>query len=201
MPKKKINKVLSILGIILIIFGSLILIYSIFIVDTVNFIDNKNIVRNLEKNNIENNKINVSKVNNKTVDYKAILSIPKIDLVGKIYDINSKLNNVNKNIQVISPSTFPDVENSNLILASHSGNSKISYFKNLDKLILDDDVYLYYQDKKYEYKVKDIYNQEKDGEIEIIKNKNTDTLSLITCDKNDKRYQIVFICELVETSN
>ena len=201
MPKKKINKVLSILGIILIAFGSLILIYSIFIVDSVNFIDNKNIVCNLEKNDIKNNKVNVSKVNNKTVDYKAILSIPKIDLVGKIYDINSKLNNVNKNIQVISPSTFPDVENSNLILASHSGNSKISYFKNLDKLILDDDVYLYYQDKKYEYKVKDIYNQEKDGEIEIIKNKNTDTLSLITCDKNDKRYQIVFICELVETSN
>ena len=195
MPKKKINKVLSILGIILIAFGSLILIYSIFIVD------NKNIVRNLEKNDIKNNKVNVSKVNNKTVDYKAILSIPKIDLVGKIYDINSKLNDVSKNIQVISPSTFPDVENSNLILASHSGNSKISYFKNLDKLILDDDVYLYYQDKKYEYKVKDIYNQEKDGEIEIIKNKNTDTLSLITCDKNDKRYQIVFICELVETSN
>ena len=201
MPKKKINKVLSILGIILIAFGSLILIYSIFIVDSVKFIDNKNIVCNLEKNDIKNNKVNVSKVNNKTVDYKAILSIPKIDLVGKIYDINSKLNNVNKNIQVISPSTFPDVENSNLILASHSGNSKISYFKNLDKLILDDDVYLYYQDKKYEYKVKDIYNQEKDGEIEIIKNKNTDTLSLITCDKNDKRYQIVFICELVETSN
>ena len=45
-------------------------------------------------------------------------------------------------------------------------------------------------------KVVDIYDIEKTGTAEIIKNKNTTTLTLITCRHNTNK-QIVIICEMV----
>ena len=41
-------------------------------------------------------------------------------------------------------SNYPDVAKGNLILASHSGTSSISFFKNLYKLEVNDDVYVNY---------------------------------------------------------
>ena len=51
---------------------------------------------------------------------------------------------VDKNIEVIEGSKMPDVARGNLILASHSGNSDIAYFKHLDMLTYNDVVYIYY---------------------------------------------------------
>lgn len=193
MSKKRINKVLLILGIAFLLIGIFILVSSIFLISNMKFISNKNIIYNLEKGNIENNKISIFQKD----QYKAMLSIPKISLIGKIYDIDSDENNVNKNIEVIKPSDFPDVLHGNLILASHSGNSNVSYFKNLDKLSIDDIAYVYYENKKYIYKIVDIYNQVKTGKIDIVRNKNETNLTLITCDKKDKKFQIVFIGKLI----
>ena len=88
--------------------------------------------------------------------------------------------------------------NGNLILASHSGTSSISFFKNLYKLELNDDVYVNYNNKDYHYKVTDIYTDIKDGDIGIRRNKNKTTLTLITCTKNDKTTQTVYICEITD---
>lgn len=129
--------------------------------------------------------------------YIGYLRIPKVNLNRGFYNIGSKINNVNKNIYVHPASTFPG-NNNNLILAAHSGSSSISYFKNLYKLELNDDIYLDYNNNEYHYKITDIYNVSKTGTVGLRINQNVSTLTLITCTKDDKNSQTVYICELIE---
>lgn len=130
--------------------------------------------------------------------YIGYINIPKINLNRGFYDYNSKLNNVNKNIYVHPNSTYPNTSGNNLILASHSGTSSISYFKNLYKLELNDDIYINYNNTQYHYKIKNIYTVPKDGTVALRINEKISTVSLITCTKNDKTTQTVYICELVQ---
>ncbi len=55
-------------------------------------------------------------------------------------------------------SDSPDVINGNVILASHSGTADISYFNNLDKLKISDEVLILYNGKTYQYKIVNIYD-------------------------------------------
>lgn len=137
--------------------------------------------------------------NNQIVEnYIAYLRIPKIELNRGFYNTTSTLNNVNKNIYVHPASTFPnDVSGNNLILASHSGSSSISYFKKLYKLELEDDVYLEYNGKTYHYKIKNIYTVPKDGTVALRVKQDVSTISLITCTKGDSKTQTIYICELI----
>ena len=145
----------------------------------------------IEPDNKNNNNQNVE-------NYIAYISIPKIELNRGIYNTTSTLNNVNKNIYVHPASTFPNnVSGNNLILASHSGSSSISYFKKLYKLELDDDVYLEYNGKTYHYKIKNIYTVLKDGTVALRVKQNVSTISLITCTKGDSKTQTIYICELI----
>ena len=130
------------------------------------------------------------------IEYIAVLKIPKINLERGLVNPSSYLNNVNYNVQIINGSDMPDVNNGNLILAGHSGNARISYFKNLNKLDLNDTATIIYKNKTYNYKVVDKYEIEKTGEAEIIRDKNKNILTLITCKHNTNK-QIVIICELV----
>lgn len=129
--------------------------------------------------------------------YIARLRIPKISLDKGIVDINSKYNNVNKNIQIIKGSNYPDVSNGNLILAAHAGTSSVSYFKNLYKLSKGDKCYVDYKGKTYTYNIVNIYYQEKDGNIAIYRDYSKNTLTLVTCTKNNKYKQTVYIAELI----
>ena len=129
------------------------------------------------------------------VNYIAVLKIPKIGLERGLVDPNSYLNNVNYNLEWLDGSSMPDEEKGNVIIAGHSGSSRISYFRKLDRLVLGDDIYIIYNGKTYNYKVVDIYDIDKTGTAEIVKEKNTTTLTLITCRHNTNR-QIVVIANL-----
>lgn len=131
-------------------------------------------------------------------NYIAVIKIPKIGLEKGLCEKDSYCNNVNRNIQILKESTYPDIANGNFILAGHSGTGRISYFKNLYKLSQDDEVSIFYQGKEYKYKVVNMYDIEKTGTANIIRNKEKTTLTLITCRHNTNK-QIVVICELVET--
>ncbi len=125
----------------------------------------------------------------------AVLEIPKIDLKKGIYSINSKNNNVDKNIMLLNESDMPDVTNGNFILAGHSGTGYNAYFKDLKKLELGDSAYIYYKNNKYKYNLIDKYEVEKTGKALIIKDSDISALTLITCKDNENK-QIVFIFEL-----
>ncbi len=136
---------------------------------------------------------------NKDNEYKyiAMLKIPKIGLEKGLVSKDSYYNNVNKNIFILNESDMPDKENGNIILAGHSGNSSISFFKNLYKLSINDDVSIFYNGSEYKYKIVNSYDIEKTGKANIVRNIEKSTLTLITCRQNTNK-QIIYICELVE---
>ncbi|MGN1341721.1 MAG: sortase [Bacilli bacterium] len=131
------------------------------------------------------------------INYIAVIKIPKIGLEKGLASKDSYWNNVNRNIQILSESDMPDVENGNVILAGHSGNSGVSYFRKLNKLQIDDTVSISYQGKEYVYKMVNSYEIEKNGYAHILRNAEKTTLTMITCKHNTNK-QLVVICELVE---
>ena len=79
------------------------------------------------------------------INYIAVLKIPKINLERGLVDPNSYLNNVNYNLEILDGRSMPDQAKSNLIIAGHSGNSRISFFKNLNKLVISDEIFIDYK--------------------------------------------------------
>ena len=194
----------------LVITGFFILLLGISTI-TYYFISNKQL-DNLEDDALKTFYIEEEKINNeveqpkepekeevkehKKIEYIAVLKIPKINLERGLVDPNSYLNNVDYNIQILKNSAMPDQRFGNVMLAAHSGNARISYFRNLDKLDINDNVSISYKGKIYSYKVVNIYDIEKNGKAQIIRNKNVSTLTIVTCRRNTNK-QMIVICELV----
>ncbi len=130
-------------------------------------------------------------------DYIGYLSIPKINLKKGFLDLRSSENDVDKNILVVKGSTYPDVDKGNLIIAGHSGTGWKAFFNDLYKLNKNDLVYVSYKDKKYTYKITNIYKQEKTGTVAIYRDYDKTTLTLITCTNFDTKSQTIYISELI----
>lgn len=131
-------------------------------------------------------------------DYIAVLEVPSINLKRGLVDYNSKYNNVKYNIQIINEIGLPIVESGNLILAAHNGTSSVSFFNNLYKIETGDVINLYYKGYKYIYMYSNNYEVNKDGTVEIYRDRNKTTITLITCDKNKDDKQLVFVGYLVD---
>lgn len=125
--------------------------------------------------------------------YIGILEIPAINLNRGFFSQNSINNDVDKNIMLIDGSIMPDEEESLLILAAHRGNASNSYFNNLYKLNIGDEIYVTYKNKKYTYYLKEVYDEEKDGNLSIRRYYDQKELVLITCKKGSKTLQSVYI--------
>ena len=125
--------------------------------------------------------------------------INKINLNEKIYDINSTNNTSEKHVAILNGSNEPEINNSILILAAHSGVGDIAYFNNLDKLNLNDEVIIYYKNKKYKYIVNDIWEEKKNGYIHI-NNDDKRQLILTTCSPNKDKYQLIINCTEKESN-
>ena len=158
-----------------------------------NYIENE-IVEEISTNNVE--KINIPEKKEKIL---GIIEISKINLKKGFYNINSKENNVNKNITILKGSEMPNIKGSTLILAAHSGDSYLSYFKDIDLLKLDDKIIIHYNNIKYNYLVNDIYELPKNGKITFNKNINENILVLTTCSKN-KDKQLIVVSKLSSTN-
>lgn len=126
-------------------------------------------------NNINYNYI--SATNQKIEDYLLIIEIPKIDLRQKVYNFDSKLNDIEKNIEILKSSSL---EHNTIILASHSGTNKNAYFNNLINLSINDLIYIYRKQTKYIYKITKTYYVNKTGYLEIPKT-TSNMIFLITC--------------------
>lgn len=131
-----------------------------------------------------------------TNEYIGYLNIPKINLTKGFLDKRSEDNDVEKNILVVKGSTYPDVEKGNFILAGHSGTGWKAFFNDLYKLEKNDEAYITYKNKKYIYKIVNIYTQPKTGTIAIYRDYDKTTLTLVTCTNNDSKTQTIYIAEL-----
>jgi len=195
----KSSKLLSLIGCLFFLIGMGLVIVKL----CLNFKSDSTFDIKIENNNfynLYNSNFSKNTTKSETTNYIAYLKIPKINLIGGLLDKSSEFNTVDKNIQIIKESDMPDIEKSNLILAAHSGNSNISFFKDLDNLTLDDTIYLEYNNKQYEYKITNYYIVEKTGFVNIIRNQNKTVLTLITCLEGSNK-QIVIISELYKTKD
>lgn len=153
-------------------------------------------LHNKEDSLLTTNKDEVNQKAQKDVkDYIGVLEISEIGLKQGFYSIDSENNDVDKNIKVLNESDMPDIDKGNLLLAAHSGNSSISYFKNLYKLKVGSLANIYYKGNIYNYTLVNTYEIEKSGTAHIVRNANINTLTLITCKKNTNK-QLVFIYEV-----
>ncbi len=137
----------------------------------------------------------------KAKEYVGYLEISKINLKLGILPKTSYYNNVNRNIEVLSASDYPDKENGNTIIAGHSGTGYLAFFKNLYRLKIDDTAKIYYKGKIYTYKIVNIYNVPKVGYVSINRDIKKTCLTLITCTKDSKTEQTIYILELVKTES
>ncbi len=203
MKKRKENKIIILIGILFITSSIMFFVYDIY-KNTKKEVQEVKMVENFfeeEPQEEVKEEVKEEEANNSSspsYNYIAILEIPSINLKRGIVDFNSKYNNVKYNIQIIEHSQMPNVENSNLILAGHNGTSSVSFFKDLYKLKEDSLIYLYYDGYKYIYKLNNYYDTDKDGKVEIIRNRYKTTITLITCKKGTKDKQTVFIGYLVD---
>lgn len=162
-------------------------------------VDNYLIEYEIQDNYRENN-IQKIEYQEKSNDYLGVLLIPKLNLKQGFYDINDKRNDVNQNIEVLKGSLMPDIKGSSLVIAGHKGESYLGYFNNLDKLAINDELDIIYQNQKYQYTIFDIYELEKNGKISFTKNIYENYLVLTTCSKKDNR-QLIVVAKLVNNAS
>ena len=173
MASRKENKktdLIKCIGLFLFVCGAFMLIYNYSINSRLNEENDLKIEEFLENDTNEEIEIQEEDTQEETTtsnvssyNYIAVLEIPSINLKRGLVDPSSKYNNVNYNIQIINKSTMPDVVNGNLVLAGHNGASYVSFFRNLDKLNIND------------------------------RDNSKTTITLITCKKNTKDTQVVYI--------
>lgn len=114
--------------------------------------------------------------------------INKINLKEELFPINSSENTIERHVSILNGSN-----EELMIIAAHSGIGPLAYFQELDKLELNDEVILIIENKKSIYKVKDIWEEKKNGYININK-ENNKQLILTTCSPNKEGYQLVINC-------
>lgn len=188
------------------VFGSLFIIVGIFLFGFTTF--QKTVLHVVEEkkiddffqNTLEDQNIEFS--DNKKSTFIAVLEIPTINLRKGLYDSSSKSNSVSVGIEILKESDMPDISGGILALASHSGTSVISYFKNLENLEKKDLVYIYYNEHKYIYEIYDKLYQEKNGTIQVNKKNNDDSLLVLTtCSKEKEGYQLILLGKKIEIAN
>jgi LPXTG-site transpeptidase (sortase) family protein len=162
-------------------------------------VDNYLIEYEIQDNYRENN-IQKIEYQEKSNDYLGVLLIPKLNFKQGFYNINDNRNDVNQNIEILKGSLMPDIKGSSLVIAGHKGESYLGYFNNLDKLSINDELDIFYHNKKYQYTIFDIYELEKNGKISFTKNIYENYLVLTTCSKKDNR-QLIVVAKLVNNAS
>ncbi|MBO5138485.1 MAG: sortase [Bacilli bacterium] len=143
-----------------------------------------------EYSSIQEKQLNSNKIKKSIEKPYLYLEIDKINLTRPVYNIDSQQNNVEQNIQILTQSPHPNEENSQIILAGHSGTGDNAYFNNIDKLNKNDKISLSYNNNKYIYTIKEIWQEQKNGYIHI-KKANHNTLILTTCSKTKGKQLII----------
>lgn len=142
---------------------------------------------------ITSNKEKISTGNKLKIKHNDVIGkliIRKLNINNDLFKINSTNNNVNKNITILQKSIEPTNENSIMFIAAHSGTGKLAFFKNLNKLEENDEIILIYKNIKYIYIVKNIFEEEKNGYINITKELKKQ-LILTTCSQTNNDKQLI----------
>lgn len=198
--KRKVNLIKKI-GFLLFLLGIVFIVYEVSFNYFEKKIEDEYIESYMKNYSNEGNSVNIvnskGNKNNFKSKYVAILDIPKINLKKGLVMATKDFKSINHAVSIDKNSKFPNKEG-NFILYAHAGNSKISYFKNLDKLEVGNEVRIYYLDKTYSYKVNKKYQIDKTGFLTLNETSSDHNLILVTCVHNTNK-QLIIICTLENT--
>lgn len=164
------------------------------------FLDDEenNLVESYYENKSQQENSIVKKVSYKEKDeYLGILNIPRINLKQGFYYIGSKNNNVNRSVTILKESIMPNENGSIVYLVAHSGSGYLAFFKDLNKLEINDIIYLDINNVSYKYSINDIYELDKNGKIMVNHNIHENLLVLSTCSDNLNK-QLVITSKLIK---
>lgn len=192
------KKISITIGIIIIAIGTYTLVMSFNKDNNYKNEDNKSIDNFF---NEYNEKVQTDKENDKTrksdfISYKAVIEIPNISLKAGIVMSDKTFKSMDRNVSIYPSSDMPDVKGGNFILFAHSGNARVSYFKNIDKLKIGNEIKAYYNKTEYKYKVIKKYDISQYDDTPLSKMKDKTIITLITCTKNNSDYRTIVVGEL-----
>lgn len=130
--------------------------------------------------------------------YLAVIEIPSITLKTGVVMSNEDYTTMNRNVSIYPSSTMPNIENGNFILFAHNGSSRVSYFRNINKLKENNEIYIYYNNQKYTYKVIKKYEVVMTDSTPLNKMEDKTIITLITCKSGNNKYRTVIVGELVK---
>lgn len=122
------------------------------------------------------------------------LEIPKIELKREVYSMDSPFNHVDYHVEILKES---NQEHQVLFLASHSGRGDNSYFNDLIYLEKGDSIWIFFEGKRYNFFVDDVYLVSKTGYLALEEENLVDVLYLITCSLVYTDKQLVVRANLV----
>ena len=120
--------------------------------------------------------------------------IPRINLERNVYNMNSILNSVDLNLEILDESI---IENNLYFIASHSGGGRASYFDKLVFLEKGDLIFIIKDNKSYVYVIDYIFLIYKDGYLETEYIGNENILYLITCSLEHFNKQLIVRSKLI----
>ena len=126
-----------------------------------------------------------------------LIYIPSINLKAMIEKANNDFSNLDNSL-VYYESFNPSEK---VVVFGHSGAGYGTYFNRIDEINNNNKVYVYYQDKVYEYR---LFNKKciDESEVSILKNNEEyGMLYLVTCTKKDKSKRLLIALRLKSVKN
>lgn len=120
--------------------------------------------------------------------------IPRIKLRKSVYNIDSGLNDVAYNVEILRSSSIQD---DLYFLAAHSGSGSVSYFDNLICMEKGDIIYIFIGDRKRIFVVDALFYIQKNGYFYVDYGSGGKELFLITCSLKYVNRQLVVRAKLI----
>lgn len=134
------------------------------------------------------------KINSNEENILLEIYIPRIKLKKCVYNIDSSLNDVDYNVEILEAS---DVANNLFFLAAHSGSGQASYFDDLVYLEKGDIIWVNKNEEKYGFVVEEMFYIQKDGYFNVSYNVEGNMLFLITCSLKYVDRQLIIRSRLI----
>lgn len=198
------KKIFLVISVLIIFIGASMLIYNHYQDKMYQDRDNKLLQEFFEKFDNSNEEISQveepkaeQQVQNNT-SYLAVIEIPNISLYTGIVMSNFSYTTMNRNVSIYPSSDMPNVDNGNFILFAHNGNSRVSYFRNIHRLKNNDEIYIYYNNVKYTYRIIKNYEVAMTDSTPLNKMKDKSIITLITCKSGNNKYRTIIVGEMVK---
>lgn len=198
------KKIFLVISVLIIFMGASMLIYNQYQDKKYQDTDNEllqEFFEDFDNSNEETSQVEEPKVEQQVQDntfYLAVIEIPNISLYTGVVMSNSSYTTMNRNVSIYPSSDMPNVDNGNFILFAHNGNSRVSYFRNIHRLKNNDEIYIYYNNLKYTYRIIKNYEVAMTDSTPLNKMKDKSIITLITCKSGNNKYRTIIVGEMVK---